>query len=81
MSEKASNKVTPKPSSLEVDLPGVGRSGTISPKSIKNPSNLSQSPRRFSSSSTRSYETNDYFSASSSPVNQRVSSAMSLYGR
>ncbi|CAG8558783.1 4928_t:CDS:10, partial [Racocetra fulgida] len=71
--------VTPKPSSLEVDLPGVGRSGTISPKSIKNPSNLSQSPRRFSSSSTRSYETNDYFSASSSPVNQRVSSAMSLY--
>ncbi|CAG8444809.1 14933_t:CDS:10 [Cetraspora pellucida] len=81
MSEKESNKVTPKTSSIGVDLPGVDRSGTISPKSVKNPSNLPQSPRRFSSSSTRSYETNDYFSASSSPVNQRVSSAMSLYGR
>ncbi|CAG8480788.1 15770_t:CDS:10 [Cetraspora pellucida] len=81
MSEKESNKVTPKTSSIGVDLPGVDRSGTISPKAVKNPSNLPQSPRRFSSSSTRSYETTDYFSASSSPVNQRVSSAMSLYGR
>ncbi|CAG8619693.1 10364_t:CDS:10 [Acaulospora morrowiae] len=35
--------------------------------------------RRFSSSSTRSFDNNDYFSTS--PVNQRVSSSMSLYGR
>ncbi|CAG8738059.1 11203_t:CDS:2, partial [Dentiscutata heterogama] len=78
MSEKEGNKVAPK-STLETDFSGAGRSGTVSPKSIKNPSNLSQAPRRFSSSSTRSYDTNDYYSTS--PVNQRVSSAMSLYGR
>ncbi|RIB02898.1 Vps54-like protein [Gigaspora rosea] len=79
MSEKEGNKVTPKSSTLEADLSGAGRSETVSPKSIKNPSNLPQSPRRFSSSSTRSYDTSEYFSTS--PVNQRVSSAMSLYGR
>lgn len=79
MSEKEGNKVTPKSSTLEADLSGASRSETVSPKSIKNPSNLPQSPRRFSSSSTRSYDTSDYFSTS--PVNQRMSSAMSLYGR
>ncbi|CAG8644012.1 7580_t:CDS:10 [Funneliformis caledonium] len=73
----------PKPLSVDVESSGAGRSdSSTTPKSSKtvgSSSTLPQTPRRFSSSSARSFDNSDYYI--STPKSQRVSSAVSLYGR
>ncbi|RIB18550.1 Vps54-like protein [Gigaspora rosea] len=61
-----------------LDLAGAGRSDTISTKSSVTTSILPQTPRRFSSNATYSFDVNDFYS---STINQRVYPAMSLHGR
>ncbi|PKY28264.1 Vps54-domain-containing protein [Rhizophagus irregularis] len=60
----------------------AGRSDSISPKSSKTQGSDAtppQTPRRFSSSSARSFDNSDYYNTTLK--NQRVSSAMSFYNR
>ncbi|CAI2170355.1 9227_t:CDS:10 [Funneliformis geosporum] len=72
-----------KSSSADVESSEAGHSdSSTTPKSSKtigSGSTPPQTPRRFSSSSARSFDNNDYYI--STPKSQRVSSAMSLYGR
>ncbi|CAG8433685.1 11264_t:CDS:10 [Ambispora gerdemannii] len=75
------NKTVP---GKEPDTPSENdtRVDIVVSKSPRSPLSISTSPpptpRRFSTSSTRSYETTEYFP--SSPVNQRVSTTISLHG-
>src|ERR1044071_8008302 len=71
-----------KSSSVDVESSVAGRSDSTSPKSSTTQGSGAtppQTPRRFSSSSTRSFDNSDYYT--NTPKNQRVSSAMSLYSR
>src|SRR6266496_3103221 len=68
--------------SVDVESSVAGRPDPISPKSSKtqgSDASPPQTPRRFSSSSARSFDNSDYYNTTLK--NQRVSSTMSLYSR
>ncbi|RIA79873.1 Vps54-like protein [Glomus cerebriforme] len=75
-------KQNSKSPTIDVESSVAGRSDSTSPKSSKTQGSAAsppQTPRRFSSSSARSFDNSDYFT--NTFKNQRVPSAMSLYGR
>lgn len=76
-------KQNPKSPSVDVESSVAGRSDSTTPKSSKSQGSGTtppQTPRRYSSSSTRSFDNSDYY-ANTLNKNQRVSSTMSFYGR
>src|SRR5215475_1344405 len=68
--------------SVDAESSAAGRFDSVSPKSSQTQGSDAtppQTPRRFSSSSARSFDNSDYYNATLK--NQRVSSTMSLYNR
>src|SRR5438874_1225440 len=72
-------KQNPKSPSVDVESSVAGRSDSTTPKSQGSGATPPHTPRRYSSSSTRSFDNSDYYT--NTLKSQRVSSTMSLYGR